>query len=98
MGKTKSARAVALEVLQRIEKGGAYANLLLPRTLAKSGLDARERALATELVYGTARSLGTLDWALSERSNIPLDKLDPPVRALLRLGAYQLLFTRIPPA
>jgi 16S rRNA (cytosine967-C5)-methyltransferase len=96
--KTKSARAVALEVLQRVEKGGAYANLLLPRTLAKSGLDARERALATELVYGTVRSLGTLDWALSERSNIPLDKLDPPIRALLRLGAYQLLFTRIPPA
>ncbi|BCV24747.1 MAG TPA: 16S rRNA (cytosine(967)-C(5))-methyltransferase RsmB [Firmicutes bacterium] len=96
MAKARSARAVALEVLRRVEEGGAYANLLLPRALASSGLEARDRALATELVYGTVRTQGTLDWALSRWSSIPLDKLDPPVLAVLRLGAYQLLFTRVP--
>lgn len=98
MAKDKTARDVALEVLLRVEQTRSYANLVLAPALAKSSLSSRDRALTTELVYGTVRTLGTLDWALQERSNMPLAKLDPPVRALMRLGAYQLLFTRIPPA
>ena len=98
MSADKTARDVAFEVLLRVDLSKSYANLLLPPALAQSGLNSRDRALATELVYGTVRTVGTLDWALRERSNIALAKLDPKVRTLLRLGAYQLLYTRIPPA
>lgn len=98
MTKEKTVRDVALEVLRRVEEGKAYANLLLPRALAASRLTARDRALATELVYGTVRARNTLDWALAGRSSLAWDKIDPEVKAVLRLGAYQILFTRIPPA
>ncbi|NLG85795.1 MAG: 16S rRNA (cytosine(967)-C(5))-methyltransferase RsmB [Firmicutes bacterium] len=98
MAKDKTARDLALDVLLRIEKTKSYANLLLSPSLAKSTLSAQDKALATELVYGTIRAMGTLDWILQECSHMPLDKLDPPVRMVLRLGAYQLLYTRIPPS
>jgi 16S rRNA (cytosine967-C5)-methyltransferase len=98
MAREKTARDLALSVLLRVEKTKSYANLLLAPALSSSPLDSRDKALATELVYGTLRALGTLDWALQERSSIKLKKLDAPVRMILRLGAYQLLFTRIPPS
>jgi 16S rRNA (cytosine967-C5)-methyltransferase len=61
------------------------------------GLDARERGFLHELAAGTLRRRGSLDAALAARLDRPLDRVDPPVRAALRLGAYQLLFTRVPP-
>ena len=50
-----AARQVAFEVLQRIEQGGAYANLALGPALDRARLDPRQRRFATELVYGTTR-------------------------------------------
>lgn len=62
-----------------------------------AALDARERGFLHELAAGTLRRRGSLDAALAARLDRPLERLDPPVRAALRLGAYQLLFTRVPP-
>ena len=87
---TRSARAVALDVLVRVE-GGAYSNLVLPGVLRDSGLSARDRAFATDLVYGTLRRRRTLDHLLDPALDRPLDGLDAPVRAALRLGVYQLV-------
>ena len=53
-------------------------------------------AFATELAYGTLRAQGQLDVILQACVDRPLDKVDPPVLDVLRLGAYQLLRTRIP--
>ena len=83
-------RALALEALARVESGG-YSNLVLPALLRDSGLDGRDRALATDLVYGTLRRQGQADFLLERVSHRALPELDPPVRAALRLGAYQLL-------
>lgn len=91
----RDARTVAYELLRAVDERDAYANLLLP-ALVKN-LDARERAFAAELGYGTLRALGTLDHVLGLVSSRPLDRMDPPVRDLLRLGTYQLLRTRVPP-
>ena len=91
----RDARAVAYELLRAVDERDAYANLLLP-TLVK-GLDARERAFAAELGYGTLRALGTLDHVLGLCSSRPVDQIDPPVRDVLRVGAYQLLRTRVAP-
>lgn len=93
------ARALALGVLERVAEGGAYADLALRAALGRSALAPRDRALATELAYGTLRWRGRLDFALARVLARPLERLEPRVRELLRLGAYQILFCdRIPDA
>jgi 16S rRNA (cytosine967-C5)-methyltransferase len=89
-------RTVALELLRAVENDGAYANLTLPRLISTGGLSGRDAALVTELGYGTLRATGTLDAVLAACVDRPLPELDTDVRLLLRLGAYQLLRTRIP--
>lgn len=85
-----SARQVALDALVRIDDG-AFAHILLPEMLRRSSLDGRDRGFVTELVYGTVRMRRTVDHLLGAVSSRPLLELDPPVRAALRLGAYQLV-------
>jgi len=91
------ARLLALRVLERVERTGAYADLALGAALGRSQLASADRALATELVYGTLRWRGRLDHLLSHVLDRELAKLEPGVAAALRLGAYQIAFTdRIP--
>ena len=73
----------------------AYANLLLPALLRERGLSGRDAALATELAYGTLRGQGSYDAIIAVCSDRDPDRLDPPLREVLRLGAHQLLATRI---
>ncbi len=87
-GAGPSARRLALDVLVRIDTGGAYANVALPAALAQSGLAERDRAFATELVYGVTRRRRALDWTLDPLLATPPP---PPARAALRIGAYQLI-------
>ena len=90
-------RAIALEILQRVEATDAYANRLLDARLGRSRLSGPDRALVTALVYGVLRWRGKLDWILAKVLDRPLDTLDSPVRHILRLGAYQLCcLTRVP--
>ena len=87
-------RALALQLLQRIENDGAYANLVVPAALATSGLESRDRAFVTELVYGTTRMRRACD-AVVDRFG--LSEPDAATRSVLRLGAYQLVFAGVPP-
>lgn len=91
------ARALACDILCRVEQG-SYADRTLDGVLTRHpDLDPRERALATELVYGVLRRRGRLDFALGLCCRQPLAKLEPRVLCLLRLGAYQLLhLERVP--
>ena len=89
------ARRAAYDVLRAVADRDAYANLLLPARLADRGLTGRDAAFATELTYGTLRGRGTYDAILAACSD--RDQLDPPVREVLRLGAHQLLATRVGP-
>jgi len=95
--KADPARRAAYDVLRAVEDRDAYANLVLPGLLRERRLDTRDAALATELAYGTLRAQGTLDVVLGACASRPIADADPAVRAVLRLGAYQLLRTRIPP-
>jgi 16S rRNA (cytosine967-C5)-methyltransferase len=88
-------RSVAFEALRAVREKDAYANLVLPGLLASRKLEARDAAFATELVYGTLRALGTYDAILGDCVDRPLDKLDPAVLDVLRLGTHQLLATRV---
>jgi 16S rRNA (cytosine967-C5)-methyltransferase len=81
--------------LRAVSERDAYANLLLPALLRERGLSGRDAALATELAYGTLRGQGSYDAIIAVCSDRDLDRLDPPLREVLRLGAHQLLATRI---
>ncbi len=89
------ARGAAYEVLLRVFEQDAYADRAF-RTAAK-GLDDRERAFAQRLSYGAVQRVRTLDHAIETLGKRPVRKLDPPVRAALRLGAYQLGYTDTAP-
>src|SRR3954454_2376020 len=82
------ARRAAYEVLLRVFEQEAYADRVF-RTAAE-GLYERERAFAQRLAYGSVQRVRTLDHAIETLGRRPVRKLDPPVRAALRLGAYQL--------
>ena len=90
----RSARALSLDALGRIDGDGAYANLLLPELLGRSGLEPRDRHFATELVYGTTRMRRACDFLVDR---FLTRELDPVVRNALRLGAYQLHFLSLAP-
>jgi 16S rRNA (cytosine967-C5)-methyltransferase len=91
--RTDPPRRVAFDVLRAVAERDAYANLLLPSLLNERGITGRDAAFATELTYGTLRGMGTYDAILGACSD--RDNLDPPVRDILRLGAHQLLATRV---
>lgn len=88
------ARKLAAEALVRIDRDGAYANLLLPALLAEAPLDERDRGFVTELVYGTCRMQRACDWLVDR---FALRDVDPVARVWLRLGAYQLVMLGTPP-
>jgi 16S rRNA (cytosine967-C5)-methyltransferase len=89
-------RLAALELLTAVRVRNAYANLALPAILRRHRLRDREAALATELGYGTLRARGLLDAVIEDCTDRPLIRVEPALLDALRLGAYQLLRTRIP--
>jgi 16S rRNA (cytosine967-C5)-methyltransferase len=90
-----AARRTAYEVLLRVFEQDAYADRVF-RSAARD-LDERERAFAQRLAYGAVQRVRTLDHAIETLGKRPVRKLDPPVRAALRLGAYQLGYTDTAP-
>jgi 16S rRNA (cytosine967-C5)-methyltransferase len=89
------ARALAFRVLRALaDERATLADLLAqPQTQA---LETRERAFLHELVLGTLRQRGALDFALASCLDRPLARVDPAVRDALRLGAHQILNLRVP--
>ncbi len=89
-GRVSAARACAFSVLRRVFEHGAYADRALQAEA--SGLDARDRALATILSYGTVQRRATLDHVAGRFSTREPQALDPIVLAAVRLGLFQILF------
>ena len=89
------ARQVAYDVLRAVTESDAYANLVLPSVIGEAGLNPQDAALATELAYGTLRRRGTYDAIIAAAADRPASDIDPAVLDALRLGAHQLLATRV---
>jgi 16S rRNA (cytosine967-C5)-methyltransferase len=87
------ARRAAFDTILRVFEEDAYADRAFPA--AAAALDPRDRALAQRLAYGTIQRVRTLDHGIEMLGRRPVRKLDPPVRAALRLGAYQLAFSEV---
>lgn len=90
-----AAREATFEVLVRVHRDGAFANLTLPTVLRERKVTGRDAAFATELTYGTLRSLGVLDVVIGENASRGTDRMALEVLTALRMGAYQLLYTRV---
>ena len=97
VAKRPNARAVAIDVLERVTDKGAYASRALDAEIARAQLDARDASLATEIVYGALRVLPALDAAIAGRLRHAELRLDGYVQAGLRSAAYQLAhLSRVP--
>ena len=84
------ARRCAYTVLRRVSERGAYADQAFQAEASE--LDARDRALAMRLAYGSVQRKGTLDHVIERLAGRPPERLDAPVLAALRLGLYELLY------
>ncbi len=92
-----TARALAIEVLARVEATDAWLTPVLDARLSETVLrDARDASLVTELCYGATRRRLTLDYALAGVCDRRLSTLEDRVLAALRVGAYQLFYARMP--
>ena len=89
-------RLLAFDLLDAVNREGAYANLALPKILSSSKLSSQDKALVTELSYGTIRMQGKYDFIVKEFSDRPLEEIDPKLLDLLRVGAHQIFSMRIP--
>ena len=95
--RVQPARRVAYDVISAVRESDAYANLLLPTRIARAGLSTADAGLATELTYGTLRMQGYYDRVIAKAAGRPVDRIDAPILDVLRLGAHQLLSTRVAP-
>lgn len=90
-------REAAFMSLEKCTPGGKYSNLEVDSSIKKYGFTGNDRAFFTALVYGTVEKRITLDYVISQFSSKPIEKLEPKVLDILRLGAYQILFLdRVP--
>ncbi len=94
----KTPRLLAVEILNRVDEADAFAEPLLDACLSGNALtDPRDRSLLTQLVYGTLRMRGHVDWIIARLYRGKAASLETGIRNILRTGLYQLLYTeRIP--
>ncbi len=94
----KAPRALALEILHRIQSRNIYPHISLDTILKREPhLTRLDRAFITDLIYGVLRWRDRIDWVIGQFSKYELDQMEPTLLNILRLGVYQLLFlTKVP--
>ena len=85
-------RETALNIMHQVSEKGAYANIELNKVLAGSGYSGLDRACITELVYGSIRMQGALDYILGLFIKKPLSDIAPWILLILRMGVYQMIY------
>lgn len=92
-----NARKTAVKILGEVFNKNAYSNIVLGRELNKSELNDKDKALVTEIVYGTIKYKYTIDTILSYFIKSDLKKLEADVLNILRISIYQMLYlSKIP--
>ena len=87
-----SARYLAYKILFDIEVNGNYSNMALNKYLNEAGLDDQDKGFVTELVYGIIEKKRYLDYMINKVSKIKVRKMQHPVKLVLRMGVYQLVY------
>ncbi len=94
--KADPVRLLVFDILTEVNRRDGYSNLLLPKALEKSSFDQRDKAFATELLYGTLRMQGRHDYILSQVSDRPWGEVDTGIVDIARLGLQQIFEMRVP--
>lgn len=87
-----NARRTAVKVLNEVLQKGAFSNIVLGRELNRSNLNDKDRALATEIVYGTLKYKYTIDTMLNYFIKSDLEKMDIDILNILRISFYQMVY------
>ena len=93
--KADPVRLLVFDILTEVNRRDGYSNLLLPRALDSSAFDQRDKAFATELLYGTLRMQGRHDYILAQVSDRPWSEVDEGIVDICRLGVHQLFEMRV---
>ncbi len=92
-----NARKIAVNALLRVEQDGAYSNLILGQLLSRFEVSKEDKALASAIFYGVLDRLITIDYYINKLSKLPVKKLQPLTRQVLRTALYQIYYMdRIP--
>ena len=91
-----TARSVALDLLNKVSRDGAYANLVMPQLLEQARLEPRDSAFAQELAFSTIRWTQTYDAIIDKVSSRPVAEIEIVLLNAIRLGTHQLLQMRVP--
>jgi 16S rRNA (cytosine967-C5)-methyltransferase len=89
-------RALAFELLRRVEEDDSYANLLLPKLLEDAKVDSRDAGFIQELSFGTLRNRLFYEKVIEIASSREIKSIDAHARIVLSLGAHQILGMRVP--
>ena len=87
-------RKLALEILYKIDKEGAYSNIVLNEMLNKNknNLNKKDIGLISEIVYGVTTWKLTLDEIIKNHSSVKIKKISPWILNILRMSIYQIVF------
>lgn len=86
-------RELVLGILLEINREGQYSHLVIRSTLEKyQYLEKQERAFLTRVCEGTLEYKLRLDYILNQYSSVPVEKMKPVIREILRSSVYQLLY------
>ena len=94
--KADPVRLLVFDILTEVNRRDGYSNLLLPRALDASAFDQRDKAFATELLYGTLRMQGRHDYVLAQVSDRPWSEVDTGIIDVTRMGLQQIFEMRVP--
>lgn len=86
-----NSREVAIRILEKVLEEGAYSNIALSNELNNSELNEKDKALVTELVYGTLRRLKSLDMIIKSFVK-DISVMDKKILNILRISIYQMQF------
>ena len=90
--KEKNARNAAAEALLHVAENEGYSNIVIDKTIRSYGLSGVDSAFCSALFYGVLEKRLFLDRVLKQYAAVPAEKMDAPVREILRCGVYQLYF------
>ena len=93
----RNARELAFVVLDAHAQTGAFVAQLLDDRAANPAVSSDDRRLASEIAYGVVRRQATLDALLEPQVTRPRQRVEDALWTLMRIGAYQLVFTAVPP-
>lgn len=88
-----NSREIILDILLELAKENEYSNILIAAVLGKYDyLDSREKAFIKRVSEGTIERRIQIDYILDQYSKVPVKKMKPLIRELLRMSVYQILF------